>query len=847
MLDRRLLSQFTLIVPLLAVLVAGSTGALAKCVCGYQDGRFTLTSITLDGSMSDWNAVLADPDNNACDAQAGAGDRDGSPAGGRDLVQFATTWDNTFIYAYTRRAGSRSNQTSFAYYADTNNNGRMETGEPVVVIRWQGRNRSVDVGRGTYVAVNPFGDPLVGANGYADGYNMPGNVIGVANLRSGNWGSADGYSMEWAVSWAELGIPPGSAIRWHTASDKGNFKPASPEDNMGGCGACPGSNQSSALSFSPDNNITASRNTTVYLPHTVINQGTPVDRFELTSVAASGFSPVSISYYRDVGTVGTYDPGVDTLLTDTNGNGTPDTGPMNPGTTRNILIAVVLPSRPGTATIVTNATSTQGYLCFGGVPPVKASVTDTISILPDVSGSVYLDSNHKKQMDGTEAGSALTLYVKLVPAGSSTASQVATVDPTTGAYTLPRIAAGNYTLVLDTNNNLADITPGLPFGWIGTETPSLQRSVTVNTTDVTLQNYGVFHGSRISGVVFDDVGTSGGTPNDGIRQANEGAVVNALVRAKDSSGPTVYDSARTDSTGAYELYVPHTAAGVDVTETNSPGYISTGGSAGTTGGAYVRLTDTTSFTATAGTAYTGVNFADVPDNALAPDGAQSGLPGTVILYPHTFTASTAGSVTLSLSAVASGGGSGPFTEILYRDINCNGAIDSGEPKIFGAISLATGERLCVVVQEFIPAGAPFNTENKISLTAQYSFSNALPALNTSYTRTDLTTVGTPGNAALKLIKAVDKATALPGDMLVYTITFTNNSSGPLSNIVINDSTPAYTRYLSAACGAPLPPDLTACTVTTQPPVNGTGAIKWTLAGSVAPGKSGTLTYSVRVQ
>src|SRR5581483_3057403 len=138
---------------------------------------------------------------------------------------FATTWDNTFIYAYTRRAGSRSNQTSFGYYADTNNNGRMETGEPLVVIGWQGRNRSVDVGGCTYVAVNPFGDPLVGANGYADGYNMPGNVIDVVNLRSGNWGSADGYSMEWAVSWAELGILPGSAIRWHTATDKGNFKP----------------------------------------------------------------------------------------------------------------------------------------------------------------------------------------------------------------------------------------------------------------------------------------------------------------------------------------------------------------------------------------------------------------------------------------------------------------------------------------------------------------------------------------------------------------------------------------------------------------------------------------------
>ncbi len=831
----------------MALVLGTSAAARAVCTCGYQDGRYTLATITLDGSMADWNSVLADPDNNACDLTAGAGDRDGWPTSGRDLVQFATTWNSTFLYGYTARAGSTSNQISFGYYADTNNNGLMETGEPVVIIVWHGSNRQVDVDTARYVAVNGGGDPLVDGSGYADGFTMPGGVNNRVSRRSGAWGAVDGLSMEWAVSWAELGVPAGSAIRWHIAVNNGSFNPGSPEDNMGGCGNCAGSNQFAALSFSPDNTINASRNTTVYLPHTITNQGSAADRFDLTSVSGGTFAPVSISYYKDLGTIGVYDPGVDVLLTDTNSNGIPDTGAMALGASMRILVAMVLPSRPGTATVTTSATSNVGYLCYPSQPAIKASVVDTVTILPDVAGFAYLDANHNQQRDGTETGSGLTLYVKLVPAASSSASQVATVDPATGGYTLPRVAAGNYTLVLDTNNNTADITPGLPFGWIGTETPTLQRSITVNNTDVTLQNYGLYHGSRISGVVFDDVGTSGGTPNDGIRQANEGPLVNALVRAKDSSSPTVYDSASTDSTGAYELYLPHTAAGVDVIETNLPGYISTGGSAGTTGGVYVRLIDTTSFTATAGTAYSGVNFADVPDNALAPDGAQSGLPGTVILYPHTFTASTAGSVTLSLSAIASGGGSGPFTENLYRDTNCNGAIDSGEPKIFGAINLATGEKLCVVVQEFIPAGAPFNTENKIALTAQYSFLNALPSLNASYTRTDLTTVGTPSNAALKLVKSVDKATALPGDTLVYTITFTNNSSGPLSNIVINDSTPAYTRYVSAGCGAPLPADLTACTVSTQPPVNGTGAIKWTLTGSVASGGTGTLTYSVKVQ
>ena len=84
-------------------------------------------------------------------------------------------------------------------------------------------------------------------------------------------------------------------------------------------------------------------------------------------------------------------------------------------------------------------------------------------------------------------------------------------------------------------------------------------------------------------------------------------------------------------------------------------------------------------------------------------------------------------------------------------------------------------------------------------------------------------------------------------MLVYTSTFVNNSSGPLTNVVVNDSTPAYTRYLGATCSLPLPEGLSGCSVTTEPDVNETGGIQWTLAGSVAPGVSGALTYSVTVE
>jgi uncharacterized repeat protein (TIGR01451 family) len=97
-----------------------------------------------------------------------------------------------------------------------------------------------------------------------------------------------------------------------------------------------------------------------------------------------------------------------------------------------------------------------------------------------------------------------------------------------------------------------------------------------------------------------------------------------------------------------------------------------------------------------------------------------------------------------------------------------------------------------------------------------------------------------------LEKAVDKATALPGANLTYTLTYTNDSSGAISNLVINDSTPAYTTFVSAACGSPLPASLTACSFT-APSVGQSGNLQWTFTGTLNPSQSGTVSFVVKIQ
>src|SRR5262249_61597997 len=122
--------------------------------------------------------------------------------------------------------------------------------------------------------------------------------------------------------------------------------------------------------------------------------------------------------------------------------------------------------------------------------------------------------------------------------------------------------------------------------------------------------------------------------------------------------------------------------------------------------------------------------------------------------------------------------------------------------------------------------------------------SASPALSTNSTRTDLTTVGQPTTAGLTLLKAVDKETALPGEVLSYTVTYENKSSAALTNIFIFDQTPAFTTFTSAGHGS-LPNNITGISIT-APSVGASGPIKWTLTGSLAPASSGTVTFSVTV-
>ena len=97
-----------------------------------------------------------------------------------------------------------------------------------------------------------------------------------------------------------------------------------------------------------------------------------------------------------------------------------------------------------------------------------------------------------------------------------------------------------------------------------------------------------------------------------------------------------------------------------------------------------------------------------------------------------------------------------------------------------------------------------------------------------------------------LHKAVDKPTAITGDILTYTITYENTGGTTLNELKIVEPIPAFTTFSEGTCGT-LGAGLASCTVSAKPAVGGAGNVVWTFLGTLLPGASGTVVIKAAVQ
>jgi uncharacterized repeat protein (TIGR01451 family) len=571
---------------------------------------------------------------------------------------------------------------------------------------------------------------------------------------------------------------------------------------------------------------------------------------------------------------GTTCPGGSVTTSPGSGTVTLNSGAQIPANASCTVSVNVTASSPGNYTNTLPAGALQTNL-GSNTSPASAVLSVTGVAL---SGQVYHDLEPNGVNNSENWSGAPTVYVKLVQGTSVLAVQ--TVSAGSGAYSFSGVAPGTYTLVLDNNASTSDTTPTPPTGWLFINPTGGSRTVTVSSTNVLGQDFGLFHGFRVEGRVFYDDGESGGNANNALQDGSERGVGGVTVTASDGSSTR---TATTDGSGFYQLYIPASWGSVTLSHPIRP---ATGRNDGSTASQTLSWADATSPTSSgavvslgsagslAGATYVR-NFGVVRPSLLSPDQAGQATSPGVITYAHQYKPGTLGNATLSLAPTQ-------FGYQVRRDVNCDGDFDDpgegfqGLPLSFSVNASWPREsdgslRGCALeVRVIVPAGL---SAGQVDL-APFSLSLAWasnPAVVEARSLTDTTTVIRGGE--LRLTKQArnhtqntsfaSSAQGRPGEVLEYRIEYQNIGSQPIFNVILFDPVPFFTTLVQNAYGtsgevelvcpngAVVRPDLgpvsnlslnlaSLCTLSTAPlPGGGT-------APALLPGQGGYFVYRVQV-
>lgn len=236
----------------LILLASKSYGQLLSCNSTEYAGT---APISIDGSIADWEAILGasgtDPifpfgaTSLAYDTY-GVNDPDHAESK-IDIRVKTVAHDATNVYFYFRRLDNSNSALKAFYFLDTNVDGLISTGEPVIVINFNSQNVQ-KLSLGYYVSFNPAGDPigepLPGNNCKIDGYPMKGTIDEVihsnkVDLLPGEIFDAevteDGFGVELAIPWRLISAYKHFAYHLTLQKGGGSYNPDAPSDNAGNC------------------------------------------------------------------------------------------------------------------------------------------------------------------------------------------------------------------------------------------------------------------------------------------------------------------------------------------------------------------------------------------------------------------------------------------------------------------------------------------------------------------------------------------------------------------------------------------------------------------------------------
>ncbi|MGB3716840.1 MAG: SdrD B-like domain-containing protein [Candidatus Promineifilaceae bacterium] len=335
----------------------------------------------------------------------------------------------------------------------------------------------------------------------------------------------------------------------------------------------------------------------------------------------------------------------------------------------------------------------------------------------------------------------------------------------------------------------------------------------------------------VTGFVWDDNGAGGGTSGDGIWDTFEPPLSGATVSAS---------SSMQDVTGPDGAFLLHTPAGqsVTITESNPAGYVSTGSIAGNDA---VRVDDDTLVVSglAGGLSSSGNFFGDVIPADLAiskSDNLDPVTAGTSMIYAIVVDNNGPSDATgvivtdtmpADVSYVSDSVSQGNFDPI--TGVWTVGAVNSG-----GSATLS--------IEVFVESFASGLLENIVVVVAD-QFDDDL----SDNTDTEYTTVETEADLAITKLDHPDPVAA--GDVLTYTIVYTNIGPSDAPGVTITDTLPDEFEFSGVVTATPPLPGFVQDGQTLTWYINNltpgvTGTI--VLTGTVSPGALGVIANWVAI-
>jgi uncharacterized repeat protein (TIGR01451 family) len=506
----------------------------------------------------------------------------------------------------------------------------------------------------------------------------------------------------------------------------------------------------------------------------VTNTGNASDTFNIVVGTSTFPSGTTFQLFKSDGV---------TPLTDTNGDGVPDTGPLAAGATYNVVVKATLPpSATNTGapfTVQSSATSV-----FSSA--VTATATDTLSAI----------SNMAVDVTNNSAYNAVTPAPGQGPGPEATAVVTNATNP--GTSTTFVLYANNrgpapdtYNLAASTSSTFATTT--LPTGWTVTFKAD-GGAGNCSTTGATITATGtVAAGSNavVCAVVSVPAGYAAGT-NDLYFRA---------LSSTSGAADTIHDAVTVNSVRSITFTPNHT------------GQVAPGGS-------YVytqTLTNTGNVTEGNGT---------LSSIAFTSANNQSGW--TSSLYYDADNGSTLDAtdpqITGNLNTVAglsAGLAPGQSITIFVKVVAPSGAVTGAVDTTTNTATTTNGTYTSTVPAPAVAIDTTTVISGNLTLIKAQALDTACsgPTGGTTYVTTTVS--------------------AKPGQCVDYQITVTNSGSTNATTVVVSDSTPTYTTLSTAAA-------TTVGTIAGgAPAVGGTGTINANV-GTLTPGLAAVVTFGVKI-